>query len=73
MSTDTQQIEEKVIETLATSPTAEQLAGATEIRLSDLMRFGSTETTQAVGKWGTGTEACALSAAALAREALNRL
>lgn len=38
-------------------------------RLSDAIREGSQVTKQAVGSWGTGESACALSAAALAAKA----
>ena len=72
MKTSTQ-IEEQIVETLADSPTAAELTQATQVTLSDLMRFGSTETQQAIGQWGSGHDACALSAAALAKDALNRL
>lgn len=40
-------------------------------RLSDAIREGSTVTKQAVGEWGDGETACALSAAVIAAKARN--
>lgn len=64
---------EQVVSTLASSPDIEALERATSLTLSDLIRFGCTESVQAVGTYGEGEEACTLSAAAYALEALDRL
>jgi hypothetical protein len=64
---------EKVIETLAAAPSITELQEATRLSLPDLIRFGSTQTKQEVGGWGSGETACALSAAAYALEALDSL
>jgi len=62
---------EQVVETLASSPSIEDLKRATRLSLPDLIRFGSTATDQAHSTFGQGGEACAMSAAALALEALE--
>lgn len=64
---------EKVIETLAASPSIADLEQATRLSLPDLIRFGCTQTKQAVNTYGEGDTVCALSAAAYALEALDSL
>ena len=57
-----------VIEEIISSIDAKALARATEFRLSDAIREGSSCTTQEYG-WGSGDTACALSAAGLSAAA----
>jgi len=64
---------DEVIATLAQAPTIAELQQATRLSLPDLIRFGSTETEQAIGTFGAGDTVCALSAAAYALEALDSL
>jgi hypothetical protein len=72
MTTDTMpRTSEEVIEALATSPTVEDLERATRVSLSDLLRLGAQESNQ-VRAWGSGENACALSAAGLGLAALRR-
>lgn len=60
-----------VIERLSTAPGVDELVKATTTTVGDLIRFGSSITTQSDG-WGDGESACALGAAGLAYEALRR-
>ena len=59
---------EEIRETIISSIDAAALERATEYRLSDAIREGSSCTTQEFG-WGTGDTACALSAGGLALKA----
>ena len=64
------------LKTLIDTETQEMLAGIemdvlTNVTLGDLVRLGSKVTDQAFNTFGSDGEACALSAAAIAAEALG--
>lgn len=60
-----------VVERLANSPSVADLRRMTETTVSDLMRFGCAETQQSIGTWGQGSNACALTTAAMGLAALQ--
>ena len=62
----------EVEDRLLALPSAEDLAKATRLSLADLIEFGSEETQQATGTWGSGEQVCALSTAAIGLSALRK-
>jgi hypothetical protein len=63
--------EDPRVDTIRNSEAAKELEKATTVTLGDLVRLGASMTEPALG-WGDETQACALSAAGLAYEAMAK-
>lgn len=65
-------VENKVVEEVKKAISDEEMEAITRVAtFSDVLRVGSRVTTQNVGSWGAGNNACALSAARLGAGAVG--